>query len=35
MQILWDFEDYVCGYARLSLAGGAGSKVAIEWAEAL
>lgn len=35
LQLLWDFEDYVCGYPRFQLRGGAGSEVTIEWAEAL
>jgi alpha-L-rhamnosidase len=35
VQILWDFADYVCGYPRLVLAGGAGSTVEIGWAESL
>jgi alpha-L-rhamnosidase len=33
--LLWDFEDYVCGYARLTTRGGVGATVRIEWAEAL
>ncbi|MCC5839961.1 MAG: hypothetical protein JJT96_07545 [Opitutales bacterium] len=35
VQILWDFETYVCGYPRLQLDGGEGSRIGIEWAEAL
>lgn len=34
VQVLWDFTDYVCGYAQLALAGGAGSTVDVTWAEA-
>jgi alpha-L-rhamnosidase len=33
--VLWDFEDYVCGYAELATAGGAGARVRIDWAESL
>jgi alpha-L-rhamnosidase len=33
--MLWDFQDYICGYARLTTAGGAGARVRIDWAEAL
>lgn len=33
--VLWDFEEYVCGYARLATAGGAGARVRIDWAESL
>lgn len=33
--ILWDFEDYVCGYARLTTCGGSGATVRIDWAESL
>ena len=32
---IWDLEDYYCGYLHLTLSGGAGSEVAIEWAESL
>ncbi|WP_175414922.1 alpha-L-rhamnosidase C-terminal domain-containing protein [Nibricoccus aquaticus] len=32
--LLWDFEDYVCGYVRL-IASGAGAQVRVDWAEAL
>jgi alpha-L-rhamnosidase len=32
--ILWDLEDYVCGYPVLETAWGKGARVAIEWAEA-
>lgn len=35
MQILWDFEDYVCGYACLELEKGTGSILEVEWAESL
>jgi len=33
--VLWDFEDYVCGYAELTTWGGPGALVRIDWAEAL
>jgi alpha-L-rhamnosidase len=33
--LLWDFEDYVCGYPRLRHAGGAGARIAWGWAESL
>lgn len=33
--VLWDFEDYICGYARISSDGGAESRVRIDWAESL
>lgn len=33
--ILWDFADYICGYARLKTRGGLGSRVRIDWAESL
>lgn len=33
--LLWDFEAYVCAYARLSTLGGAGATVRIDWAESL
>lgn len=35
VQVLWDLEEYVCGYTRLVLAGGSGASVEVEWAEAL
>jgi alpha-L-rhamnosidase len=34
-QILWDLENYFCGYETITLSGGAGSRVAVEWAESL
>lgn len=33
--VLWDFEEYVCGYPRVDLDKGRDSRVAIEWAESL
>lgn len=33
--LLWDFEDYVCGYSRVILRGGADAVVEMEWAESL
>ena len=33
--LLWDCEDYVCGYPALAWSGGAGAAVEVEWAEAL
>lgn len=35
LRLLWDLEDYVCGYSRLLLEGGAGAEVEVEWAESL
>ncbi len=34
-RVIVDFEDYVCGYAQLTLSGGHGASVRITWAEAL
>ncbi len=31
--VLWDLEDYYCGYPVLSTGGGRGSRIRIEWAE--
>ncbi|MFA7344779.1 MAG: alpha-L-rhamnosidase C-terminal domain-containing protein [Terrimicrobiaceae bacterium] len=33
--VLWDLEDYRCGYPHLQTRGGHGASVSIEWAEAL
>jgi alpha-L-rhamnosidase len=33
--VLWDFEDYVCGYAWLGTRGGRGANMRIDWAESL
>jgi alpha-L-rhamnosidase len=33
--VLWDLEDYHCGYPLLEVSGGRGAAVSIEWAEAL
>ena len=33
--VLWDMEDYHCGYPLLHLEGGAGSVVEVKWAESL
>ena len=33
--VLWDLEDYLCGYPLLQTRGGRGASVSIEWAEAL
>lgn len=33
--LLWDFEDYRCGYPALQFSGGAGGQLEVEWAEAL
>ena len=33
--IIWDLEDYYCGYPRLTVSGGAGASVTWEWAESL
>ncbi len=32
--VLWDFEDYVCGYPSTEFAGGAGAVIEWNWAEA-
>ena len=33
--VVWDLEDYYCGYAHAVLSGGADSELAFEWAESL
>jgi len=33
--VLWDLEDYFCGYPRLTWTGGRGARVEWEWAESL
>lgn len=33
--ILWDLDEYYCGYETVTLAHGAGSRVSLEWAESL
>lgn len=33
--LLWDMEDYVCGYPNLRLEGGAGGRVGWAWSEGL
>ncbi len=33
--VLWDLENYRCGYPLLQVAGGVGAHIGIEWAEAL
>ncbi|MEX0745702.1 MAG: hypothetical protein WD118_08870 [Phycisphaeraceae bacterium] len=35
VRVIWDLEDYYCGFAQLLLSGGAGSDVSFEWAESL
>lgn len=35
VSVLWDLEDYVCGYPRLRYAGGAGARIGWAWAESL
>lgn len=35
VNILWDMDEYYCGYAHLQLEGGKGSTLQIEWAESL
>jgi hypothetical protein len=35
MIILWDLDDYLCGYPAMTVEGGAGSRIEWEWAEAL
>lgn len=34
-ECLWDLETYLCGYPDLEVAGGEGSEIQFEWAEAL
>lgn len=35
VQLLWDFETYVCAYPHLQVEGGKGGHITMEWAEAL
>jgi alpha-L-rhamnosidase len=35
VSVLWDLEDYYCGYSRATLSGGAGGEMSMTWAEAL
>jgi alpha-L-rhamnosidase len=35
MQVLWDLEDYRCGWCELEVAGGSDAEVRVEWAESL
>jgi alpha-L-rhamnosidase len=35
VEVLWDFEEYRCGYPVLEWTGGAGARVELEWAESL
>jgi len=35
VSVLWDLEDYHCGYERAVVSGGEGAKLSIEWAESL
>lgn len=35
VNILWDMEDYYCGYGHISFEGGCRAEVHIEWAESL
>ncbi len=35
LTLIWDLEQYSCGYAGLEVAGGAGSRIEFDWAEAL
>lgn len=35
INILWDLENYFCGYSQLEVKGGNNSEVIIEWAESL
>ena len=35
LTVLWDLEDYHCGYPQLAAVGGAGASVEWKWAEAL
>lgn len=35
VSVLWDLEDYFCGYSQAAIGGGAGGEIAMTWAEAL
>lgn len=35
LQLLWDFETYVCAYPQIEVDGGKASHITMEWAEAL
>jgi alpha-L-rhamnosidase len=35
VQVIWDLDDYFCGYSRMTVSGGAGSEISWEWSEAL
>lgn len=35
VHVLWDLEDYYCGYASCAFSGGEGAEVRFEWAESL
>lgn len=35
VQVLWDLEDYRCGWCELDVAGGSGAEMRVEWAESL
>lgn len=35
VRMLWDFEDYYCGFPELETSGGAGASVCWRWSEAL
>lgn len=35
LTVIWDLKHYRCGYASLETAGGAGSRIEFDWAEAL
>lgn len=34
-EVLWDLEKYECGYPDLAWSGGAGTRIALHWAESL
>lgn len=35
VRVLFDLEDYYCGYSQLTVEGGAGAEIALDWAESL
>lgn len=35
LHVLWDLEDYYCGFSEMTLSGGAGGAVTFAWAEAM
>jgi alpha-L-rhamnosidase len=35
VSVLWDLQDYRCGWCEAAFAGGAGAEIEVEWAESL